>query len=64
MNLVTTRPARKAALVLPAKSGRALVLLPWQGRTLVGTSESAEEQKADDQHARRTEVLAVPGGDQ
>jgi glycerol-3-phosphate dehydrogenase len=56
MNLVTTRPARSAALVVPSKSGRALIMLPWQGRTLVGTSESADEQKADDQQARRTEV--------
>jgi glycerol-3-phosphate dehydrogenase len=57
MNLVTTRAASSAAVVLPTKSGRALILLPWQARTLVGTSESADEQKADDQQARRTEVL-------
>jgi glycerol-3-phosphate dehydrogenase len=58
MNLVTSRPARKAALVAQTKRGRALVLLPWQGRMLVGTSESAEEHKADDQAARRGEMLA------
>jgi glycerol-3-phosphate dehydrogenase len=56
MNLVTSRPARKAALAMPAKSGRALILLPWQGRTLVGTGESAVEQRADDQEARHLEV--------
>jgi glycerol-3-phosphate dehydrogenase len=56
MNLVTSRPAQRAALVAPTASGRALVLLPWQGRTLVGTSESAEEHQADDQLARRTEL--------
>ena len=56
MNLVTSRPARQAALVRRAKSGRALILLPWQGRTLVGTDESDREQQADDQEARRLEV--------
>src|SRR4030095_10657453 len=35
MNLVTSRPARKAALVGATRAGRALVMLPWQGRTLV-----------------------------
>lgn len=61
MNLVTSRPARKAALVAHTKRGRALVLLPWQGRMLVGTSESADEHKADDQAARRGEILAFLG---
>ena len=56
MNIVTSRPAPAAALVRRAKSGRALVLLPWQGRTLVGTSESAAAAPADDQSARRGEV--------
>ena len=41
MNSVTSRPARKAALVAPTRAGRALVLLPWQGRTLVGTKRIA-----------------------
>ena len=58
MNLVTSRPARKAALVAPMRSGRALVMLPWQGRTLIGTSESADERQPDDQDARRDEVNA------
>jgi glycerol-3-phosphate dehydrogenase len=58
MNLVTSRPARKMALVAPTRAGRALVLLPWQGRTLVGTSESADERTADDQRVTRTEVTA------
>lgn len=58
MNLVTSRPARRAALVAPTRAGRALVLLPWQGRTLVGTSESRDERGPDDQDARRTEVEA------
>jgi len=58
MNLVTSRPARQAALVAPTRAGRALVLLPWQGHTLVGTSESADERQPDDQDARRCEVEA------
>jgi glycerol-3-phosphate dehydrogenase len=56
MNLVTSRPASKAALVGRTKSGRALILLPWQGRTLVGTSESVQEHQPDDQQARHVEV--------
>lgn len=58
MNLVTSRPARKAALVGSTRAGRALVLLPWQGRTLVGTSESSEPRQPDDQDARRADVDA------
>ncbi len=58
MNVVTSRPARKAALVAPTRFGRALVMLPWQGRTLVGTSESADQRQPDDQAATRGEVDA------
>lgn len=56
MNLVTTRPARPIALVSPTRAGRALVLLPWQGRTLIGTSESLRETAADDQVVARQEI--------
>ena len=58
MNLVTSRPARKAALVGSTRGGRGLVLLPWRGRTLVGTSESSDLRQPDDQEARRGEVDA------
>ena len=58
MNLVTSRPARPAALVAPTRAGRALVLLPWNGRTLVGTSESPDEHRPDDQAVSRREVDA------
>ena len=58
MNLVTSRPARKAALVAATRAGRALVLLPWKGRTLVGTSESSDARQPDDQDAKRGEVDA------
>jgi glycerol-3-phosphate dehydrogenase len=56
MNLVTSRPARQAALVGATRAGRALVLLPWKGRTLVGTSESSDLRQPDDQGARHDEV--------
>ena len=58
MNLVTSRPARKAALVAPTRAGRALVMLPWQGRTLVGTSESPDGRQPDDQQVRADELAA------
>jgi glycerol-3-phosphate dehydrogenase len=58
MNLVTSRPARKAALVGATHAGRALVLLPWNGRTIVGTSESSDMRQPDDQDAKRSEVDA------
>jgi glycerol-3-phosphate dehydrogenase len=31
-------------------------MLPWRGRTVIGTSESREERRPDDQEARRAEV--------
>lgn len=58
MNLVTSRPARKAALVGATRAGRGLVLLPWRGRTLVGTSESSDLRQPDDQDALQGEVAA------
>ena len=61
MNLMTSRPARKAALVGATRAGRSLVLLPWQGRSLVGTSESSDLRQPGDQHARRDEVAAFVG---
>jgi glycerol-3-phosphate dehydrogenase len=56
MNLVTSRPAGQAAVVGTTPGGRALVLLPWQGRMLVGTGESRDERRPDDQDAQRAEV--------
>jgi glycerol-3-phosphate dehydrogenase len=61
MNIVTSRPARKAALVGATRAGRALVLLPWQGRTIVGTSESSDLRQPDDQDARQDEVARFLG---
>jgi glycerol-3-phosphate dehydrogenase len=56
MNLVTSRPARRAAIVAPMNDGRALVLLPWRGRTIVGTSESTDPRQAHDQGISRGEI--------
>jgi glycerol-3-phosphate dehydrogenase len=58
MNLVTSRPARPSALVATTRAGRSLVLLPWRGRTIVGTSESSDTRQPDDQSARLGEVGA------
>ena len=41
MNLVTTVRASDMALAAPAASGRMLTLVPWRGRAIVGTSQSA-----------------------
>ncbi len=41
MNLVTSRPASDMALAAPTPDGRMLTLVPWRGRALVGTSQSA-----------------------
>jgi glycerol-3-phosphate dehydrogenase len=41
MNVVTTRPAPSAAIGGRSTSGRNLFVVPWQGRALFGTWESA-----------------------
>ena len=41
MNLVTSKPASDMALVAPTQAGRMLTLVPWRGRALIGTSQSA-----------------------
>ena len=41
MNLVTSKRASDIALAASARSGRMLTLVPWHGRALVGTSQSA-----------------------
>ena len=40
MNLVTSKPASDIALAAPARNGRMLTLVPWNGRALIGTSQS------------------------
>ena len=40
MNLVTSVPAREVALAAPTAAGRMLTLVPWKGRSIVGTAHS------------------------
>ena len=48
MNLVTSRPAGPVALSAPTAGGRLLLIMPWQGRMLVGTSHSDLAAEPDD----------------
>ena len=48
MNLVTSRPAGPVALSAPTAGGRLLLIMPWQGRMLVGTSHSDQAAAPDD----------------
>ena len=41
MNLVTSKPASDIALAAPASNGQMLTLVPWRGRAIVGTAQSA-----------------------
>jgi glycerol-3-phosphate dehydrogenase len=43
MNLVTSKPAADIALAAPDRTGRMLTLVPWRGRAIVGTWQSAKE---------------------
>jgi glycerol-3-phosphate dehydrogenase len=56
MNLVTSKRASDIALAAPATDGRMLTLVPWRGRALVGTSQSASLARPEDVEASATEV--------
>jgi glycerol-3-phosphate dehydrogenase len=56
MNLVTRRPAVDEALGGRGPSGRTLFLLPWRGRALAGTWESAHAVEADEVKVTSGEV--------
>ena len=58
MNLVTSRPARDMALAAPARDGRMLTLVPWRGRAIVGTSQSAQFVQPGDLTVTSAEVDA------
>lgn len=47
-NVVTTRAAGPVGLGAPTAEGRLLLIMPWQGRALVGTSHSEAPVEADD----------------
>ena len=56
MNLVTSRPAGPVALGAPTSGGRLLLLMPWRGRLLVGTSHSDQPADPSDTRVRREEL--------
>ncbi len=58
MNLVTRREAGTDALAARAPSGRHLMLVPWRGRALFGTWESARLCKPDETGVNEDEVAA------
>ena len=58
MNLVTSRPAPKAALGGRSRSGRNLFLVPWRGRALFGTWESPFTCAPGDVAVRADDVSA------
>jgi glycerol-3-phosphate dehydrogenase len=58
MNLVTAKPMHDIALAAPATDGRMLTLVPWRGRAIVGTSQSAQQAAAGDTAVSAAEVSA------
>jgi glycerol-3-phosphate dehydrogenase len=58
MNLLTRRPARDIAWAAPIAAGRMLTLVPWRGRALVGTSQSASFVQPGDTAVTAQEVHA------
>lgn len=62
MNLVTSRPANDMALAAPAPDGRMLTLVPWRGRAIVGTSQSAIFVEPGDTAVSAAEVAALIAG--
>ena len=58
MNLVTSRPAGPVALGAPTSGGRLLLVMPWRGRMLVGTSHSDQPAEPDDTRVFRGELQA------
>ena len=58
MNLVTRRDAGEAALGGRSASGRNLFLVPWRGRALFGTWESATPCRPDDTGIVAADVAA------
>jgi glycerol-3-phosphate dehydrogenase len=48
MNVVTTRPAGPMGIGAPTSGGRLLLVMPWHGRMLIGTSHSNDAALPDD----------------
>jgi glycerol-3-phosphate dehydrogenase len=58
MNLVTSRDAGEEAIAGRSASGRHLFLVPWRGRALFGTWESAEPCQPGDTNVSAQEIGA------
>jgi glycerol-3-phosphate dehydrogenase len=58
MNLVTSKAASDMAAAAPTAGGRMLTLVPWRGRAIVGTSQSATFVKAYDTGVTPAEIEA------
>jgi glycerol-3-phosphate dehydrogenase len=58
INLVTSKPASDMALGAPAPGGRMLTLVPWRGRAIVGTSQSATLVQPGDADVTAAEIDA------
>lgn len=59
MNLVTSRRASDMAVAAPSRDGRMLTLVPWRGRALVGTGQSATLVGPNDLAVTSAEVDAL-----
>jgi glycerol-3-phosphate dehydrogenase len=58
MNLVTSKPASDMALAAPGPAGAMLTLVPWNGRALIGTAQSADFARPADLAVTTSEVDA------
>jgi glycerol-3-phosphate dehydrogenase len=61
MNLLTSKSASDMALAAPGRDGRMLTLVPWRGRALVGTSQSARFAEPGDLAVSVAEIEAFVG---
>ena len=58
INLVTSKRASDIALAAPTREGRMLTCVPWHGRALVGTGQSADFKQPGDVTVTAAEVDA------
>jgi glycerol-3-phosphate dehydrogenase len=56
MNFVTSKPAADIALAAPDSHGRMLTLVPWRGRAIVGTWQSASVATPSDPDVTAEEI--------
>ncbi|MDO8836941.1 MAG: FAD-dependent oxidoreductase [Vicinamibacterales bacterium] len=57
-NVVTTKPAGPSGLGAPTSSGRLLLIMPWRGVALIGTSHSDTPVEAGDSYVTSGELAA------